>query len=319
MHSVGNRERPRRRQRSLLEEQDGFVIILFALAMAVITGFAAISLDAGYMYATRARLSNIADAAALAGANFLPENPSSAYAAALNCAVQNGIAAENVQVGITENNTRVEVRLQGPAELRFAQVGGAKTVNLSANSLGAIEVVTGVTGAQPFGVEKASFVYGQRYAIKLGSHDDNDDHDYHGNYHALSLGSRGASAYRASIESGYPGLLTVGQNVDTEPGNMAGPTEQGLRARLAAAPYETWDTFTPRSSRVLLVPVVDSFDVYGRKSVRIIGFAAFFLEDYSSAENGQVIGRFIRYHLEGRLSAYRPDLDFGLRSARLIR
>jgi hypothetical protein len=293
---------------------------LFALAMAALTGFSAISLDAGQMYATRSRLANVADAAALAGASFLPEDPAGAIAAALDCAARNGLAPETVQVALFEQNTRIEVNVRGPAELRFAQVAGSHRVNLTADSLGAVGIVTGIVGAQPFGVEQAPFVFGGQYAIKLGPEGSslNGVRPYSGNFHALALGGSGAARYRENIVTGYAGLLTVGDQIDTEPGNMAGPTSHGVNARLAAAPGETWQSYAPRSPRVLFVPIVDSLAVSGRKAVRIIGFAAFFLEGFDPDGDGCVIGTFLRHHTEGQLTAYRPELDFGLRGVRLI-
>ncbi len=315
------RRQGRGQKPGLISDQRGSVLILFAIAMVALTGFAAISLDAGWMYATHARLSNIADAAALAGADYLPDDPGMAYAVALDCAVQNGIAAADVQVSITENNTRIDVHLQGPAELRFASVGGSKKVTLPADSAGAIYVVTGVVGAVPFGVESAPFVYGREYAIKLGPNgtSDGDATSYSGNFHAMALATSGASQYRSFVETGYPGLLTVGQSIDTEPGNMAGPTSAGVQTRMNETAGDTFGSHPVNSARVMLLPIVDSFDVNGRKSVTIRGFAAFFLEGFDSSGSGTVYGRFMRYHTSGQVSAYRPDLDYGVRMAKLVR
>jgi hypothetical protein len=51
--------------------QRGAVIIIFALCLFVLIGFAALAIDIGYLNTTRSELQNVADAAALAGARYL--------------------------------------------------------------------------------------------------------------------------------------------------------------------------------------------------------------------------------------------------------
>ena len=54
-----------------IKERRGAVMIIVALIMAVLLGFAALAVDVGYLYATRNELQNIADGAALAAAGEL--------------------------------------------------------------------------------------------------------------------------------------------------------------------------------------------------------------------------------------------------------
>lgn len=58
--------RPTRLTRSA-KKQEGVVLILFAVSLVVIAGFAAISIDSGRAYGTKARLAAATDAAAIAG------------------------------------------------------------------------------------------------------------------------------------------------------------------------------------------------------------------------------------------------------------
>lgn len=55
----------------IYENQKGAAIIIVAILLPVLIGFAALAVDVGYMYATRNELQNAADAAALAGATQL--------------------------------------------------------------------------------------------------------------------------------------------------------------------------------------------------------------------------------------------------------
>jgi Flp pilus assembly protein TadG len=49
----------------------GAVIVIFAICLFVLIGFAALAIDIGYLHTTRSELQNVADAAALAGARYL--------------------------------------------------------------------------------------------------------------------------------------------------------------------------------------------------------------------------------------------------------
>ena len=52
-----------------LKDQQGVSVVIVALVLPVLIGFAALAIDIGYLYATKNELQNIADAAALAAAN----------------------------------------------------------------------------------------------------------------------------------------------------------------------------------------------------------------------------------------------------------
>jgi Flp pilus assembly protein TadG len=54
--------------------QQGVVAIIVALSLSVILGFAALTIDIGYLYFSRAQLQTTADAAALAGVEEIPDN-----------------------------------------------------------------------------------------------------------------------------------------------------------------------------------------------------------------------------------------------------
>ena len=53
--------------RNIINSQKGAIIVIFALALIVLVGFAALGTEVGRWYLTRAELSKGVDAAALAG------------------------------------------------------------------------------------------------------------------------------------------------------------------------------------------------------------------------------------------------------------
>ncbi|MBC7104706.1 MAG: hypothetical protein H5T97_02055, partial [Firmicutes bacterium] len=121
-----------------------------------------------------------------------------------------------------------------------------------------------------------------------------------GNCGALRLGGGGADVYVDNLKYGYRGRLAVGTVVDTEPGNMSGPTRTGVRFCLDSCPHSppcTIDHWERGCPRILILPVCSLYeaDATGVTRVRIEGFAAFLVEDLPGSGNECLIrGRFIR-------------------------
>ncbi|KAF5056625.1 putative Flp pilus-assembly TadE/G-like protein [anaerobic digester metagenome] len=83
--------------KKILKEEDGQALVLVALMMVVLIGFAAIAVDIGMVTWQKSNLQNAADAAALAGAMDLP-NKTSAEDSALDLAGKNGIKATKIGI-----------------------------------------------------------------------------------------------------------------------------------------------------------------------------------------------------------------------------
>ncbi|MBE3589495.1 MAG: hypothetical protein IMW98_01550 [Firmicutes bacterium] len=294
-------------------EERGATVVLVALGMVALMGMAALSLDVGELVRVRAHLSDAAIAAALSAARELPDNPTAARQVAVAVAHANG-AGDPVDVVISSSRSggpldRVTVTLHGHAAFRFAPVLGETGADVAQGATAQAGTVAGLRGAVPLGVEKGTYQYGQTYTLK------SDDPLVPGNFGALALGGRGADNYRDNLQHGYAGVLQTGMQVETEPGNMSGPTQQGLQPRIDADPSATCATVQPGSPRLLYVPIVDFAGAHGRSTVPVVGFAAFFL---SSTQKGEVTGCFLRLVTDGDWAPLDPAQDYGLRSVALI-
>jgi len=295
-----------------ISEQKGSAALFLALLMPVFLGFMALTLDVGKMYIAKQHLIDKADAAALAGVQFLPEQPDTAEDVAREYALLNGMENNDVSVSVSQDNTTIEVTVKDRVGLSFASIFNQNEVTIKADSKARVGIVGKIKGAQPFAAIKEDFCYGEIYTLKVGAGDSQQ-----GNFRALALGGKGASTYLNNIKYGYQGYLEIGDEVDTEPGNMKGPTESGVRYRINQDPYSTFDNFPKNSPRVVYVPIVEDFNVYGRKKVKIISFGAFFLEDYNS--NDEIEGRFIRLLTQGEMMEYNNEIDYGLRVVKLVK
>lgn len=137
---VSNKQRPSRSQRALRVE-DGQSLVLFVLALTVLLGFAALTIDVGNLFHDRAKLQNAADAASLAGAGVLPQGSAAAITEARNYAQKNGyVDGQNgYTVGITTpyngDPFKIEVKISGPTPAAFATVLGINFLSASHRSV----------------------------------------------------------------------------------------------------------------------------------------------------------------------------------------
>jgi hypothetical protein len=93
----------------------GQVLPLFALASVAILMVAALAFDTGAILVERRDQQNAADAAALAGARFMPANPTAAEAAARRIATANGFTHGSGAVGVAVNIPPTSGVLRGQA------------------------------------------------------------------------------------------------------------------------------------------------------------------------------------------------------------
>ena len=130
-----------------------------------------------------------------------------------------------------------------------------------------------------------------------------------GHFFALALDGGGASVYRNTIVNGSGGAYGIGDSISLEPGNMVGPTRQGVSELIQADPDSAWnasegvpesslypaaDGLWMKSPRVVRIPIYDPEIALsqGRSDMAIASFAGFWIE--SIGVQGTVIGRFVR-------------------------
>jgi hypothetical protein len=92
----------------------------------------------------------------------------------------------------------------------------------------------------------------------------------------------GGAAIRCQTANGYSCCVNIGDSFTlTQPGNKVGPFRQGMTQRWDADTDRRenicYSNYTGNGLRVVRVPIVETFDLSGKKVVRIKGLAAFFL------------------------------------------
>jgi Flp pilus assembly protein TadG len=117
----------------------------------------------------------------------------------------------------------------------------------------------------------------------------------------------GGDWYREWISECAPYLVEPGDQLQLEPGNMVGPTNQGMDELIAADPNAQWDAGSKTiinsdyglSPRIGLVPFFDPTlpPTSGRNYVTVTKIGAFFIE--SVGPGSQVNARFIQITSQG--------------------
>jgi len=279
-----------------LRKEDGVALVLFAILLPVILGCTALVVDFGIQYGSKVRLQNIAQAAALAAAQDAGESSSLAYNKACEYLGLNGVEEDEAQIDISQSEPSASVTITRESDYYFGRILGFRTADVSARAKAVSVGLSSFTGAAPLGVLFDDFVYGQKYTLKCGAPPEIGA----GNFGALRLSGSGATSYEDDLKHGYPGKLEVGDIVETKPGNMSGPTQRAIDYRFAQdtrVPPNTFDDFDRDAPQILYVPVIEPYETNGNHihSVRILGFAAFFVTGVPGSGDESIIeGYFVK-------------------------
>jgi hypothetical protein len=372
----------------------GQVLVIFALALAALLGFAALGIDVGYLYTVRHELQRSADSGALAGASAFFEGSWSdgairnmAEARARDFASRDAVVASPLdpagEVAVSfPVDPRIRVDTSRTVNLFFSQLFLGPTRDITAFAVAEAAVVSQkVPCLKPWGIpfpwddvnenglfdpgEEISsdcppdggysdiyFCQGTQVVLKIGTPQNKPDQpdiaslqQEPGHFFALDFGS-GAKTYREMIKGDCPDdtiLISAGDEIPLEPGNMVGPTIQAVKtdqdSLMNQDPTSGWnfDKNLPESDlyriddgtwmnspRVVRIPIYNPEEVLkqGKSDMPVAGFAGFWVEDAikEGGLQGTVIGRYIPLSAFGLSSGEDPGPESGpvLRVLRLV-
>lgn len=305
-------------------DERGFGLVLVTAGMVTLMGFAALVTDVGMLTLNKLRLSNAVDAAALAGAHELPYNTSLAKNVARDYAARNGFNPDEPVISAHNgrNNSKITVTATREVNYIFAKVLSLNSGTVSGSATAVVEGLTSYKGAAPLAIPDQNFDYNTRYILKQGANSDVLSPLGPGTFGALSLGGTGASNYESNLKYGYDERLSVGQEVDTETGNMSNPTKRAIDYRIGQCTHSppcSPASYAPGCPRILIVPVYEPTLIESGqiKKIRIIGFAAFLVDRVTGQGNDNYIeGYFLRMTAEGDSDS--GQTDYGLKGIKLI-
>ena len=243
-------------QRYSLAER-GQALVLFALALGVLLGFTALAVDVGIFLHQRRDLQNDADAAALAGAAYLP-NATVATQKSQDWAAKNfddgNEVVKSIQVSTYRApNDRIAVEVEQEVSFLFGRALGLISGTMHASATAGRVPVTAsciapwaIQGA----VNDAGVNFGLNttalYTFQLSSSSWNSP----GNFGALAVYGGGTSDYRNAVEGNCGEMIACGSDSPyvaegqtlpcaTQTGSLGNNTNDALENRY---PQSTWAT-----------------------------------------------------------------------------
>jgi len=299
------------------ERERGNILVLAAVALFSVFGFASIAIDVGCILTAKNQLQSAVDASALAGASGLLVDPAEAVFRAVSFGGMNKCLQDSVRIRSGDVDfpatDLIRVRAEKDVSLFFAKVFGIRSVRVSASATAEIGTIIGTGGMRPWGVPDMGWPRGTPVVIKsgsLGAPSTNPSFYYPIDFPAINRGDpeKGAQLYRDNIINGTPFTVAIGDEIMVEPGNMVGPTRQGVDALVAMDPTACWDGTRIVSSaypgtsspRVVKLPLYDP-DLppeSGRNTIQVTGLASFFI---TGIHGGDVIGIFMEKITSGQL------------------
>jgi Flp pilus assembly protein TadG len=292
-------------------DQRGQVLVLTVVSLTVLIGMAALVLDVGHWYRAKRDLQAIADAAALAGAQALPESTGQATAIAIQYAKDNGGPTPAVTFSskyIANDTIFVEVTRQEPGF--FAKLFNVDSVDVGARAKARNGVLAAAQYAAPFAVDYRH----EMLQCKPDPCQDATTLDLNkvgpGAFRILNLdntkGGSGQQIIADWVLKGYAGMMPVDSWYYSDSGSKFNASQ-------------VIDSMTIRKGDELLFPVYDDVQAQGTNfQYHVVGWAGFLVTSFSGNGNsGKIEGHFTRFLAQG-IQGIPPQNGFGTWNVQLI-
>jgi hypothetical protein len=295
--------------------ESGQAIVVMVLFMGVLLAVGAAVLDVGAWYRADRKLQATADAAALAGAQGLPDSQAEAHSLALGYADKNGGGV--VSAGVTFSTTvvpgdTIKVHAQKPMPGFFSKVFGIASVNVGADAKARTGVLNEAKWAAPVAVDEKH----EKLQCKPTP--------CFGEATTLDFFKVGPGAFRLiNIDQSHGG---------TSPGTVGEWIESGLDAYMPLGWYYSDPGIKPNSSHiknaldvrmgdVLLFPIYRETRASGSNfEYLVVGWAGFRVSGYTihGSNDSRLYGWFEQVIWQGIESDSAGEPDFGARAVTLL-
>jgi hypothetical protein len=306
------------------ERGQAMVILLAPVTLFVIMGLAVLVIDLGNWFHTQRRLQGTADAAALAGAQILPTDPTGAKTQALAYANKNGGNVAGADITVTSTflpNDTIKVVAKKNDPGFFSKVFKIKSANLVTHAKVRVDAPQQARYVAPIGVNSAHLLikgtascpcFNQVTTLALGKATGGARQDAPGAFNMLNLdGTKGGispGALASWMLDGYNGYLGLGDYY-SDPGAKYNSSQ--MQAALQQ-----------RLNTTLLFPVYDKLTGTGANAqYHVIGWIGFYMTGFSAkGSSGTLTGYFTQFIAQGILnqSGSSGQPNFGVKTIQLI-
>jgi Flp pilus assembly protein TadG len=299
-----------------LAPENGQALVIMAVWLAALMGMAAVAIDVGSWYRAQRALQARVDAAALAGAQELPWDTTSASTVASQYGTKNGGIA-GARITFTNNGSpddTIEVAADKTETTFFARTLGIGSVQVSAKAAAKASLLGSAQYVAPIVVSKDHPLLGGSGCPCFGTST------------SLPLGKTGAPGAFALVN------LDGARGGDGGPGTLADWILNGFQDVLDLGDYfsntgakwdssEIQDALAHRLNKTLLFPVFDRLVGGGSNAqYHVIAWVGFYLTGFDArGVDGDIFGYFTKIVWTG-LPASSPGggLDLGARTISLV-
>jgi hypothetical protein len=275
------------------EEEDGNGLLLFFLFFLIFVGITGVVIDMGIVYKTKSELRKTVNAAVLSAAQELKNSDTAVNRVITDILKADGEESSLKGVAIRPNGeNKLSVTLGKDVPMSFMKLFYINSVPVSVTSSAGIAPLSRSVGAVPLGIDKnITLEYMKEYKLKVDA-----GSSVYGNFGILALSGVGANLYEQDLMYGYKSELKIGDIIGTQTGNVEGKTRTGVNYRINASPYLTDDYSHRDDPRVILILVYEPYLIAENqlKSVKICGFAYFYLKQPMGYQDSEITGYFIQ-------------------------
>ncbi|WP_349409453.1 pilus assembly protein TadG-related protein [Pseudalkalibacillus sp. SCS-8] len=278
-----------------LSEEKGSAIVMIGLAMVALLAILGLVIDGGSLYMTKSHLQKVANAAVLSGAQELTTTENEVRQVVQSILTDHD-EGESLETMTIKMGDEVRVNLHKNVPLFFSALFGVDTTPVEVEAAAEIKEMGEAVGAAPLGIDDSvPLEFYKEYKLKVGPHENES-----GVFGILALGGTGAKTYEENLRNGYQSSIKIGDIIDTQTGNIAGKTRSVVNELVNACTISEEEMkagANPRScERILLVPVYTPYDADQNqmKSIKVTGFAYFYLNEPMDKKSTEISGMFIR-------------------------
>jgi hypothetical protein len=295
-----------------ISDNQGSAAITLCIVFTALLGFTAYVVDIGLMYAEKIKLYNALDSAALAAILELPNNCQKAREVVVDYLEKNNVDPNNTVITIGNDKKSIQLEASKNVKHFFGPIIKINSSDINIKTKAIIGPANSVKGGiKPFAVETFDYSYGSVVTLKAAAGD-----GYKGNYGAVALGGDGADVFLKNTLYGYNGVISVGDKIYTETGNMAGAAN-AIKDYINSED-STFYNFSRDSVRLWTVPLVDTLQVNGAGQITVIGFGEFYVEEViKNSGKIEITGRFIRHVVNATIDTTLEDT--GVYGAKLVK
>ncbi len=300
-----------------MRREHGQAAALTVLFLTVLLASAAAVIDVGSWFREDRDTQRVADAAALAGAQALPESQGTARSLAIEYGGKNGggVASANVTFSTTVlAGDTIHVNVEKPADSFFAKVVGIDSVQVGSTATARAGVPAEARWAAPIAVDEKHPLLGCSPMLSCFGPNNETELDLKktgpGAFRLLNLdgshGGTGSQILADWILRGYEGFMALDW-YGSDPG-----------AKFNSSNVK--DALDARIGDEMLFPIYRRTHGGGANfEYEIVGWVGFVMLGYDAhGSNGKLEGYFTKVIWEGLLSTTSSSADFGVRSVALI-